>query len=68
MKAINNIKRSRSQYLLTTTFPDHSTNTGIITGTWQPLNLCAPPFNLPAPIRVIPEGHPPPYEDKSLGL
>jgi hypothetical protein len=67
-KAINNIKRSRSRYLLTTTFPVRSSNTRIITGTWQPLNLCAPPFNFPAPIRVITEGHPPPYEDKSLGL
>src|SRR5207249_2954971 len=59
-KAVNNIRHSRSRYLLTTTFPEHSTNRGIFTG-WQPLNLCAPPFGFPAPIRLINEGHPPPY-------
>jgi hypothetical protein len=67
-RAVNNIKRSRSGYLLTTTFPGRSTNTGIFTGSWQPLNLCAPPFNFPPPMRLINEGHPPPYADKSLGL
>jgi hypothetical protein len=67
-KAVNNIKRNRSRYLLTTTFPERSTNRGIITGSWQPLNLCAPPFNFPPPMRLINEGHPPPYSDKSLGL
>jgi len=67
-KAVNNIKRSRSRYLLTTTFPGRSTNKGIFTGSWQPLNLCAPPFNFPPPMRLISEGHSPPYTDKSLGL
>jgi hypothetical protein len=67
-KALKNIKRSKSRYLLTTTFSDRSVNTGIITGHWQPLNLCAPPFNFPPPIRVLNEGHPAPFEDKSLGL
>jgi hypothetical protein len=67
-RAINNIKRSGSTYLLTTTFPGHATNAGIVTGTWQPLNLCAPPFNFPAPIRLINEGCPPPHDDKSMGL
>jgi hypothetical protein len=67
-KAVNNIKRSQSRYLLTTTFPGRLTNAGIVTGHWQPLNLCAPPFNFPHPIRLLDEGHPAPYQDKSLGL
>jgi hypothetical protein len=36
-------------------------------GDWRPLNLCAPPFNFPPPLRIIHE----PYRaftDKSLGL
>jgi hypothetical protein len=67
-KAVNNIKRSGSRYLLTTTFPQHSKNAGIVTGGWQALNLCAPPFSFPQPIRLLNEGHPKPFEDKSLGL
>jgi hypothetical protein len=67
-KAVNNIKRTGSRYLLTTTFPEHPKNNRIITGTWQPLNLCASPFNFPPPLQVINEGHPAPYQDKSLGL
>lgn len=67
-KAVNNIKRSQSRYLLTTTFPERSTNAGIVTGNWQPLNLCAPPFNFPPPLHLLNEGHAAPYEDKNLGL
>lgn len=66
-KALRNIRRSQSTYLLTTTFPEHS-NSDIVTGNWRPLNLCRPPFGFPPPIRLINEGHPPPYTDKSLGL
>jgi hypothetical protein len=66
-KAVRNIRRSQSTYLLTTTFTEHS-NSDIVTGNWRPLNLCRPPFNFPAPIQLINEGHPPPYGDKSLGL
>lgn len=68
MKAVANIKRSRSEYLLTTTFPRHTANERIVTGNWRPLNLCAPPFDFPAPMRLVGEEHPAPYEDKSLGL
>jgi SAM-dependent methyltransferase len=67
-KAVNNIKRSRSRYLLTTTFPEHTTNKAIVTGSWRPLNLCAPPFDFPPPIRLINDGYTAPFEDKSLGL
>lgn len=67
-KAVSNVRRSGSRYLLTTTFPEHSKNKGIVTGNWQPLNLCAPPFKFPPPLRIINEGTPEPYQDKSLAL
>lgn len=69
--ALNNIRRSGSEYLLTTTFTERSANIDIPTGHWRPLNLQKPPFNFPAPIRLINErctegdGS---WGDKSLGL
>lgn len=69
--ALNNIRRSGSEYLLTTTFTERSANINIPTGHWRPLNLQKPPFNFPAPIRLINErctegdGS---WGDKSLGL
>ncbi len=68
MRAVTNIKRSRSKYLLTTTFTRHTANDRIVTGHWRPLNLSAPPFAFPAPLLLIDEEHPAPYEDKCLGL
>ena len=65
--AITNIKRSGSQYLLTTTFGRKS-NHDIITGNWRPINLCAPPFNWPHPIEIIHEGEPGENSDKAMGL
>ncbi len=69
-RALDNIHRSRSTYLLTTTFPEKS-NTKIVTGAWRPINLAAPPFNLPAPLLEINEnctegGNQ--YQDKTLAL
>ena len=68
--AIRNIKRSKSKFLLTTTFTNRS-NEDIVTGLWRPINLEAPPFFFPKPFRLINEncseenGR---YNDKSLGL
>lgn len=67
-RAIRNIQRSGSTYLLSTTFPAHATNTDIVTGDWRPLNLCAPPYSFPPPAYLLSERHPAPFEDKSLGL
>jgi hypothetical protein len=67
-KALRNIQRSGSQYLFSTTFSGHATNTDIVTGNWRPLNLCAPPFNLPPPVYLLNERNESPFEDKSLGL
>ena len=69
--ALKNICRSKSTYLLTTTFTARKSNHDILTGEWRPLNLVAPPFSLPNPTRVIneecSEGNGL-YANKSLGL
>jgi hypothetical protein len=71
LAAFRNFKRSKSEYLLTTTFTATETNEDILTGEWRPMNLQRPPFNFPDPLRLINEhctedgGK---YTDKSLGL
>ena len=69
--AFENLRRSGSTWLLTTTFLDHHENTDIDSGDWRILNLTRPPFNLPAPARVLVEGcleSDGAYADKALGL
>lgn len=51
-EAIENIKRSGSKYLLTTSFVDHKENKDIIMGEWRRLNLETKPFNLKAIYRI----------------
>ena len=53
--ALRQIKRSGSNYLLTTTFCNRLENRNIMTGDWRPLNLRLAPFNLPPPSRIIHE-------------
>lgn len=71
LAAIDNIKRSGSKYLLTTTYPNRASNKNIVTGMWRQLNLQQAPFHFPEPIRLIDEeceeadGT---QRDKSLGL
>ena len=69
--AIKNIKSSGSDFLLTTTFPEHHKNYDIPTGKWRPLNMQDKPFNFPRPIIVInekcTEGNGK-YKDKSMAL
>lgn len=68
--AIRNVKKSRSKYLLTTTFPARS-NVDVTTGSWRPINLEAVPFLFPAPLRLFNENCSEGYgmfTDKSLGL
>ena len=69
--AFENLRRSGSTWLLTTTFLDHHENTDIDSGDWRMLNLTQPPFNLPAPEGVLVEGcleSDGAYADKALGL
>lgn len=69
-KAIKNIKRSGSKYLLTTTFVNRKKNEEL-KEVWRTINLEIPPFNFPPPIKLINErcaeagGE---YSDKCLGL
>jgi Methyltransferase domain len=53
-KALGNIQRSRSKWLLMTNFLDPETpNADIADGDWRPLNFELAPFGLPKPTRVI---------------
>ena len=68
--AIENIKLSGAEFILTTTFPRHS-NFDIITGNWRALNLQIKPFYFPQPLELFNEGFHPEktgIADKSLGL
>jgi SAM-dependent methyltransferase len=67
-----NVKRSGSRYLLVTTFAERRENVDLVgRDLWRALNLEAPPFTLPKPLRLINEncleggGA---YADKCLGL
>lgn len=69
--ATQNMCRSKSKYLLTTTFPSRPSNRDILTGQWRPLNLEAEPLNFPPPLQMINEGCTEDngnFRDKSLGL
>jgi hypothetical protein len=69
-QALENISRSGSEFLLTTTFPRHSRNRDICTGQFRTLNLELEPFRFPQPLRLVEEGCTEigGFEDKSLGL
>jgi len=68
---IRNFKKSKSRYLLTTTFVGLVENAEIKTGEWRRLNLQMPPFSFPKPLKLIDErcthtgGI---FADKRLGL
>ena len=70
-RAIANLKRSGSTYLLATTFTNRDQNVDISTGDWRPLNLQIAPFSFPKPLGLINEACTQDrnrYMDKSLGL
>jgi SAM-dependent methyltransferase len=54
LKVLANIK-SCSRWLLTTQWPETDRNTNIQVGGWRAINLCLPPFNLPAPTATFQE-------------
>lgn len=69
-RALRNIRRSNTKYLLATTFPDHENSGDIRTGDWRAINL-AQYFGLPDPLLLINEGCTAgsgAFADKSLGL
>lgn len=53
--ALASIRASGSDWLLTTTYPGTGSNEEISTGQWRTIDLEAPPFSLPAPVRLIEE-------------
>lgn len=55
-KTIRLFKRSKSTYLLTTSFTSRSSNYNIPSGEWHPINLTKPPFNFPPPLEILVEG------------
>lgn len=68
-KAMDNIKRSNSKYLLTSSQIAREKNTDTFAGGFRPLNLILPPFSFPKPIRIISEKNPTENDfDKSLLL
>jgi hypothetical protein len=72
LTALARLAASRSTWLLATTFPDLERNAPGAVGGWRPIDLTKPPFNLPAPERLIferPSSEPNPnYGRKALGL
>lgn len=70
-KAIANLQRSGSTWLLTTTFPLHEENEDIEDGDWRMLHFERAPFCFPPAHRLLNEGcteQDGKYGDKSLGL
>ncbi len=72
LATLRNFKNTGSTYLLTTTYTTPETNSEVAMGSWFPINLQRPPFDLPPPIRLIDEGNEaafgPEYAGKCLGL
>jgi len=64
--ALANIIHSDIKYLLITTYPD-GRNRSIRNGDWFTINLCAPPYNFPPPVRTI-DDWVPPFDRRQLGL
>ena len=58
MRALRNIAKSGSPFVLTSSYPQESNSEDIVTGRWRRVNLMEPPYNLPAPIQSIDENAP----------
>jgi hypothetical protein len=54
-RAIQNLKRTGSSLLMTSTYLNITENRDIITGRYRLINLALPPYNFPPPIISIPE-------------
>ena len=66
--ALKNLKKSNSELFLTTTYIGIDENKDILTGEWRAINLQKPPFNFPAPIRLIEDYDINTEAGKTLGL
>ena len=54
--ALANFRRSGSEWLITTTFPELKANVDCEDGDWRALNFALAPFNWPAPVDLLVEG------------
>ena len=52
-KSLQNIKKSKSKYILTTNYNDTKINKDIISGSFREINFMIEPFNFPTPIQEI---------------
>ncbi|MCB0730487.1 MAG: class I SAM-dependent methyltransferase [Ignavibacteriae bacterium] len=71
LKALSNVKASKSKYLMMTTFNQEEKYNDIITGGWRTINFEKSPFNLPEPIMIVNENCTEKngaFSDKSLGV
>jgi SAM-dependent methyltransferase len=69
--AIRNIRESKIEYILTTTFTAESKSCDIVTGDWRPINLESPPFSFPRPVELLVEQcteQDGAFADKALGM
>jgi hypothetical protein len=68
MKTVDNMRRSGSRYLITSTFPGER-NRNIATGQWRPVDLTREPFNFGPPLwQVIEDTQPHQDYPKALGM
>ncbi|MBU1694419.1 MAG: hypothetical protein KKC51_10705 [Verrucomicrobia bacterium] len=67
-EALRNLARSRSTYLLTTTYPLLNSNWDSALGDWRPLSFTLPPFSFPPPVLILPDRDEQRRPDRSLGL
>ena len=68
LQSKKNFIKSKSKYLLSTTFPETKINVDIPKGHFRPINLSKVPFSLGKPIILIDEKCDGENKDKSLGL
>lgn len=70
-RAVANLKKSGSTWLVATTFQKYRPIPEIDDGSWRPVNLCLPPFSWPIPYHLFEEGCTEgggQFLDKSLGV
>lgn len=57
-RCLKNLIRHPFHYVLLSTDTQVENNEDLASGLYRPLNLCRPPFNLPEPLKAIPEWNP----------
>jgi hypothetical protein len=55
LAALHNFQRSGARWLLTTSSVNVDRNVDIETGSFRPVNLQRPPFNMPSPVESLPD-------------